>query len=153
MSTVRVRDERGAAERAFVAVSETLTGFDAETLYGTGLVGEYRALTAAEAGEERYARFAGGDQGGPGHQGDPDGDPELTRAVVQLWYTGRWPGLAGGRGPYTVSVRAYAEGLVWRAVGVAAPGVSAPGFGSWTEAPAPLDGWTEPPAPPEGASR
>ena len=48
--------------------------------------------------------------------------------LVQLWYTGVWRGVIP-------SARAYAEGLAWKAVGVAPPGVGAPGFGSWEHRP------------------
>ncbi|MFC3890276.1 hypothetical protein ACFOWZ_02220 [Lentzea rhizosphaerae] len=48
--------------------------------------------------------------------------------IIELWYTGVWRGVVP-------SARAYAEGLAWKAVGVAAPGTSAPGFGSWERRP------------------
>ena len=48
--------------------------------------------------------------------------------LIQLWYTGVWRG-------EVPSARAYAEGLAWKAVGVAAPGTAAPGFGSWERRP------------------
>ena len=48
--------------------------------------------------------------------------------IIQLWYTGVWRGVIPGE-------RAYAEGLAWKAVGVAAPGTRGPGFGSWEQRP------------------
>jgi hypothetical protein len=48
--------------------------------------------------------------------------------LIQLWYTGVWRGVIP-------SSRAYAEGLAWKAVGVAPPGTSGPGFGSWERRP------------------
>lgn len=48
--------------------------------------------------------------------------------LIQLWYTGVWRGKIP-------SARAYAEGLAWKAVGVAPPGTGAPGFGSWEHRP------------------
>jgi hypothetical protein len=48
--------------------------------------------------------------------------------IIELWYTGVWRG-------EIPSGRAYAEGLAWKAVGVAAPGTRAPGFGSWERRP------------------
>lgn len=48
--------------------------------------------------------------------------------LIQLWYTGVWRGVIP-------SPRAYAEGLAWKAVGVAPPGTSGPGFGSWERRP------------------
>lgn len=55
-------------------------------------------------------------------QGAPEAD------IIELWYTGVWRGVVP-------SARAYAEGLAWKAVGVAAPGTHAPGFGSWERRP------------------
>lgn len=127
-------DRDQAGERDFLALSAELTGFTAEELYATGLVTEYRDLVAREAGPDDYARLVGG---------EPHTVPELVRAMTRLWYTGSWPGLRGGAGPYLVSARAYAEALVWRAAGTPAPGTTAPGFGSWSAPP--LDGtprWT-----------
>ncbi|WP_086669419.1 hypothetical protein [Lentzea kentuckyensis] len=48
--------------------------------------------------------------------------------IIELWYTGVWRGVIP-------SSRAYAEGLAWKAVGVAPPGTRAPGFGSWERRP------------------
>ena len=48
--------------------------------------------------------------------------------IIQLWYTGVWRGVIP-------TERSYAEGLAWKAVGVAAPGTAAPGFGSWERRP------------------
>jgi hypothetical protein len=48
--------------------------------------------------------------------------------LIRLWYTGVWRGVIP-------SSRAYAEGLAWKAAGVAAPGTRAPGFGSWQRGP------------------
>lgn len=62
---------------------------------------------------EQYAELA---------RGAPDAE------LIQLWYTGVWRGRI-------VSARAYAEGLAWKAVGVAPPGTAAPGFGSWEHRP------------------
>lgn len=55
-----------------------------------------------------------------------EGAPEAE--IIQLWYTGVWRGAIP-------TERAYAEGLAWKAVGVAAPGTAAPGFGSWERGP------------------
>ncbi|WP_329792701.1 hypothetical protein V1227_12630 [Lentzea sp. DG1S-22] len=48
--------------------------------------------------------------------------------VIQLWYTGVWRGAVPAE-------RAYAEGLAWKALGVAPPGTAGPGFGSWERRP------------------
>ncbi|GGM71393.1 hypothetical protein GCM10011609_03820 [Lentzea pudingi] len=55
-----------------------------------------------------------------------DGAPE--HEIIRLWYTGVWRGAIPGE-------RAYAEGLAWKAAGVAAPGTRGPGFGSWEQRP------------------
>jgi hypothetical protein len=55
-----------------------------------------------------------------------DGAPEAE--IIQLWYTGVWRGVIPAE-------RAYAEGLAWKAAGVAAPGTVGPGFGSWETRP------------------
>ncbi|MEV6711214.1 hypothetical protein AB0M48_04130 [Lentzea sp. NPDC051208] len=55
-----------------------------------------------------------------------EGAPE--NEIIQLWYTGVWRGVIPDE-------RAYAEGLAWKAVGVAPPGTQGPGFGSWEQRP------------------
>ncbi|MFD5830899.1 hypothetical protein [Lentzea sp. NPDC060358] len=62
---------------------------------------------------ERYRALAGG---------------ASEAELIHLWYTGEWRGAV-------VSARAYAEGLAWKAAGVAAPGTRGPGFGSWDRGP------------------
>ena len=76
------------------------------------------------------------------------GDPRLgpvARNVIKLWYVGIWYELpsawveAYGAGPADVdtmvSGAAYAEGLLWVAIGANPPGAKAPGYGSWTGPP------------------
>ncbi|MER6913581.1 hypothetical protein ABT354_18085 [Streptomyces sp. NPDC000594] len=114
----------------FLALSARLTGFDQVALEATGLVREYRAVAREQLGEERFARLLGsGDPLG----GEPDGEPTAAaRALTFLWYTGSWPGPP----PFLVSPRAYAEGLVWKAAGLAAPATGPGGYGSWAGPPA-----------------
>ncbi|MEV6977262.1 hypothetical protein [Kitasatospora sp. NPDC093806] len=50
-------------------------------------------------------------------------------ALLHLWYVGAWPDE-----PPT-SPRAHDQGLLWRTFHGAAPGSTAPGHGSWSEAP------------------
>ncbi|KIF05502.1 hypothetical protein PL81_12855 [Streptomyces sp. RSD-27] len=114
-----------------MALSQRLTGFDAAELEATGLAEAYRAVVAEQLGPARYARLLAG--AGPS-DGGADHDVAAARAVTLLWYTGGWPGPP----PFVVSPRAYAEGLVWKAAGVAAPGTRAPGYGSWAAEPAPV---------------
>ncbi len=50
-------------------------------------------------------------------------------ALVHLWYVGAWPDEP------PASPRAHDRGLMWRTFHGAAPGSTAPGHGSWAEAP------------------
>ncbi|MFB7058611.1 hypothetical protein ACWF95_24285 [Streptomyces vinaceus] len=122
---------------AFIAKSAALTGFSEEELRATGMSQEYRAVVRERAGLDRYRLFLEeeprpdpDDEG----RGPQEARAELADAVIRLWYTGSWPGLDGAA-PFTVSARAYAAGLVWRAFGGEPPGVGPSGFGSWAEAP------------------
>ncbi|MFE9122156.1 hypothetical protein [Streptomyces sp. NPDC007172] len=122
---------------AFVDASARLTGFGAEELRALGMAETYRAVVLAEAGPQRCARLVDV-LSGPGSASPValDGDLlELGRDVTHLWYTGSWPGRRGGSGPFVVSSASYAAGLVWRAVGVPAPGNHPSGYGSWAQAP------------------
>ncbi|MFE0459132.1 hypothetical protein ACFW1A_07690 [Kitasatospora sp. NPDC058965] len=105
----------------FIARSAELTGFSADELLATGVVDEYLAVVVRELGIDRYCRLL---------LDDPD--PAAARAVTRLWYTGSWD---SGGDTYVVSPRAYAAGLVWRAIGVPAPGTAGAGYGSWATAP------------------
>ncbi|MFE2480747.1 hypothetical protein [Streptomyces sp. NPDC059389] len=122
---------------AFIARSAALTGFGEEELRATGMSEEYRAVVREQVGADRYELFLEDErspdraEGSRGSEGDWG---ELADAVILLWYTGSWPGLDGSA-PFTVSARAYAAGLVWRAFGGEPPGAGPSGFGSWAEAP------------------
>ncbi|MFI5669764.1 hypothetical protein [Streptomyces sp. NPDC051704] len=121
----------------FIAKSAALTGFSEEELRATGMSAEYRTVVRGQVGADRYKLFLAAEQfpdhADGGH--DPEeGGRELADAVILLWYTGSWPGLDGTE-PFTVSARAYAAGLVWRAFGGEPPGAGPSGFGSWSEAP------------------
>ncbi|MFF5788714.1 hypothetical protein ACFY8P_27580 [Streptomyces sp. NPDC012693] len=116
--------------RRFTTLSARLTGFAPATLEATGLAEVYRAVAAERLGADRYARLVHGLR-------EPDDTMrgelrETARAVTYLWYTGSWPGTP----PITVSSRAYAEGLVWKAAGLRAPATDPQGYGSWAGAPA-----------------
>ncbi|MEY9943024.1 hypothetical protein [Kitasatospora sp. GAS1066B] len=138
----------------FVRLSVALTGFEAAELAETGMVETYRALVLRQLGDTTLGRLA---EALAEAGGDPRGlaDPallEVARALCHLWYLGVWPGLPGQPGdqaPVRPSAAAYAQGLLWRAMGSHAPGTHAPGFGSWAEPPAPAEPppAAEPPAP------
>ncbi|WP_330334315.1 hypothetical protein OHS33_34275 [Streptomyces sp. NBC_00536] len=128
-------DGRGAGQATgaldgFIELSAGLTGFSGDELCGLGVAGEYLAIVRRQLGPVRYERLlAAPESPEPGLQ-------EAARAVIHLWYTGGWPGIPGESGPFVASARAYAAGLVWRAVGGHAPGSSPAGHGSWADAPA-----------------
>ncbi|MBW8737097.1 MAG: hypothetical protein JF621_08190 [Streptomyces turgidiscabies] len=113
----------------FTALSQELTGFDEATLRGTGLAGTYLAVAAEQLGPDRLRRLLEA-SGGP--LGELDDDLRgAARALTHLWYTGSWPEPS----PFVVSARAYAEGLVWKAAGIAAPATAPGGYGSWAASP------------------
>ncbi|HEY8983109.1 MAG TPA: hypothetical protein VIU15_26460 [Streptomyces sp.] len=109
----------------FIVLSRGLTGFDAEVLRGTGLAERYLAVAVEQLGGERLGRLL--------EVGESFGelDDDLlgaALALTHLWYTGSWPGPTS----FVVSARAYAEGLVWKAAGLAAPATAPGGYGSWS---------------------
>ena len=75
----------------------------------------------------------------------------LAKSIIKLWYAGIWyepegtgadagqrgvprqrrPDQDGREAPFVVSSAAYAEGLLWRAIGAHPSGAKAPGYGSW----------------------
>jgi hypothetical protein len=158
---------RADAERTpleqFVELSVTLTGFDAAELWGTGLVPTYYALMPSIIGDRLFGEFLTRwyytDARGAGDEAllealvteqileDPDYGP-LARNLAALWYTGQWNQLpADWRNVHgawandttaVVSPLAYAEGLVWKAMGTHPKAAKQPGYGSW--ALPPVDG-------------
>ncbi|MEV6046239.1 MULTISPECIES: hypothetical protein [Streptomyces] len=123
---------------AFVDASARLTGFGADELTALGMGETYRAVVLAQAGSERCTRLVDA-LSGPGTPAAVrvDGELlELARAITHLWYTGSWPGRPGGSGSFVVSSASYAAGLVWRTLGMHAPGTRPDVFGSWAASPA-----------------
>ena len=141
----------------FITLSVALTGFDAATLHGTGMVTTYYDTMATIVGERLLGRLLGAwgralAAGG----GDPDArdralqhtvlaDPTLgplARNLMTLWYLGQWNQLpADWRNTHgahardtdhVVSGEAYVQGLVWPAVHTHPQGAKQPGFGSWS---------------------
>jgi hypothetical protein len=141
----------------FVALSAALTGFDAATLHGTGMVATYYDTLAGIVGERilarllgawgRVATMAGGDAASldTGIQvailADPTFGP-LARNLMALWYMGQWNQLpadwrnANGANArdtdHIVSSEAYVQGLIWPAVHSHPQGAKQPGYGSWS---------------------
>ncbi|MHC5904358.1 hypothetical protein ACVNF4_10695 [Streptomyces sp. S6] len=114
----------------FIALSQELTGFAPEALRGTGLVETYLSVAAEHLGRERLGRLLEVSGRPPGELDDDLLD--AARTLTHLWYTGSWPKPS----PFVVSPRAYAEGLAWKAAGIAAPATTPGGYGSWATAPA-----------------
>jgi hypothetical protein len=160
----RAHPERSPLDQ-FVALSETLTGYPAAELWGTGLVPTYYALLPSIIGDRIFGEFMTRwmytDARGAGDEAlledlvtdqifdDPTFGP-LARNLTALWYTGQWNQLpADWRNvhgawandvTYVISPAAYAEGLVWKAMGTHPKAAKQPGFGSW--ALPPVDGGT-----------
>lgn len=141
----------------FLGISAILTGFSRLDLLGTGCAAEYlQEVTGAAGGQAASELWAAARRILEDFAGDSEGleaevrnrilaDPKLgplARAVLKMWLLGRWEQLPGDwRSHYgahandvdhVISVRAYQEGLVWRALGSHAPGAHAPGFASWS---------------------
>ena len=144
----------------FVALSATLTGFDAAELWGTGMVRpHYTALgsivgarvvgallsewarleTLANGDEERLARLLSDELFAHVMLGP------VTRNLTMLWYLGLWTQLPlewrdvhGANAldvTHYVSAQAYREGLVWSAIHAHPQGAKQPGYGSWSLVP------------------
>lgn len=118
---------------SFLELSCRLTGFEAGTLQGTGLVEAYHDLLLQSLGEERFRWLVEGDAAAASRQVGPEapaapqgpGGDALARRLIRLWYSGHWDGAM-------VSPAAYRGGLLWRAIGVSPPGARPPGYGSWS---------------------
>lgn len=150
-------DEPG---RRFLALSSELTAFSAIDLQGTGQAGTYLSLVVRVVGEDllgelldaydRAVCAAGPDRHARGELLSRDifGDEKLgpiARNIIKLWYVGIWYelpaewvesfGALEHDGTFTAAPSAYAEGLLWRAIGAHPPGARAPGYGSWAAPP------------------
>lgn len=148
---------RGPTPREqFVAFSVALTGFTAAELHGTGLVDSYYALFPTIIGDQLFGEFLTRwrytDERGAGDEAllellikeqildDPDFGP-LARNLAALWYTGQWNqlpadwrnrhGAWANDTTFVVSPQAYAEGLVWKAIGAHPQAAKQQGYGSW----------------------
>lgn len=141
---------------AFISFSRDLTGFSSFELHGTGEAGAYfdtviRVVGDSLVGEMLAAHGSLGTEGAQRETGirqtvlaHPTLGP-VARAVLMMWFSGTWFGLPeawveangheeAGR-TFTVRPSSYAEGLIWRNLGVNAAGAKAPGYGSWAEPP------------------
>jgi hypothetical protein len=150
----------GELERRFLAMSAELTAFGILDLRGTGQSGTYLssvvrvvgdgvlgelldayegAVCAAGADREERARLLSRDIFSNEKLGP------IARNIIKIWYVGIWYelpaewvesfGALEHDGTFTASPAAYAEGLLWRAIGANPPGARAPGYGSWAAPP------------------
>jgi hypothetical protein len=142
------------ARTRFVQLSAALTGFDEAELYGTGMVDVYLGTLTAIVGDgmvgrllQRWADAAAAsadagdlDQRLPPLLADDTLGP-LARNLAFVWYTGQWNQLpavwrdTNGANAldqtFIISPEAYAQGLVWQAIGTHPQGAKMPGYGSW----------------------
>lgn len=151
----RTRPPRTPREQ-FLDLSVALTGFTAVELQGTGLVDTYYGLIPSIVGDELFGAFMTRwlytDERGAGDEEllhdlirvqileDPDFGP-LARNLAAVWYTGQWNQLPADwrnrHGAWAndqtciISPAAFAEGLVWKAMGTHPQAAKQPGYGSW----------------------
>jgi hypothetical protein len=142
---------------AFLAFSAEVTAFTTFELRGTGQAEAYWGAVEKVVGRQVMKRlldaYAGlGAIDAPNRKerlrreifGDEQLGP-IARNIIKLWYVGVWYQLPstwsqayGARGKdvtFMVRASAYAEGLLWLAIGANPPGAKAPGYGSWAEPP------------------
>lgn len=144
----------GETLRRFVAMSAALTGYDDAELWGTGMVQTYLTFAVNAVG----ARVVGDLLSAWNDLAIAEGPnpPEhlmremllapaeigpVARNVVVMWYLGQWNQMpADWRDRHganvadqncVVSPDAYAQGLVWKAIGTHPQGAKMPGYGSW----------------------
>jgi hypothetical protein len=152
------------AVRRFVALSAALTGYDEAELWGTGMVETYLDVTWRAVGSRVLGDLLSA-WDGLARSGGGEPPPEravreallapatlgpVARNLVVLWYLGQWNQLpADWRDVHgadaadqtgIVSPEAYAQGLVWDAIGTHPQGAKMPGYGSWALPPKPLGG-------------
>jgi hypothetical protein len=144
----------------FLSFSSAVTGFTEFELQGTGQAEAYRATVAEAVGDgvlagllEAWARVWSEAQGEPSVTrtllrrhilSDPKLGP-VGRHIIKLWYVGIWYelppewidafGALEKNDTFMVSASAYAEGMLWPAIGANPPGTKGPGYGSWTGPP------------------
>ena len=145
----------------FLKLSSVLTDFSEFQLRGTGQAELYYKTTSGIVGEgvlgellDAFGRVQSETQDDPTRFDEKMrvlilSDEKLgpiTRNLIKLWYIGTWYqlpgswcerfGVAGKDRTFIPSSQSYVEGLLWTAIGAHPPGAKAPGYGTWTEAPA-----------------
>lgn len=142
-------DEVPNAVTHFLLLSERLTGFDAMTLQGTGMVECFFDEVTRIIGSRELGSLLGAFLGmGNG----PDADIKraildnarygpVARNIITMWYLGAWNqlprvwrdayGATAFDTDHVVSPAAYRESLVWPAAGTHPMSAKQPGFASW----------------------
>ena len=144
----------------FLSLSETLTGFDAFALRGTGQAQAYLDTLTRMVGSEIATDLTSAHASARDRAGDDAAafssamranilsDPRLgpvARNLIKMWYVGTWYemprawrdtyGTAEGSESFVVSPQAYTEGLLWPAVGANPSGAKPFGYGMWAMPP------------------
>jgi hypothetical protein len=141
----------------FLAFSAEMTAFSVFDLLGTGQAEAYLAAVVERVGsgalEQLFDAYHAAACRPPTDREfilqarifDDDKLGPIARNIIKMWYVGTWYELPhgwnaafGGRAEndtFVVSADAYAEGLLWTAIGANPPGAKAPGYGSWAQPP------------------
>ena len=142
-------------DERFLAFSADVTAFTVFELQGTGQAEAYFATVSKLVGRELGQLLDAYDRVCSEKHTDRDsrlrreifGHEKLgpvARNIIRLWYVGIWYQLprAGPRPlvreedvTFMVSAAAYAEGLLWLAIGANPPGAKAPGYAAWESPP------------------
>ena len=126
--------------KAFVELSEALTGFSQIDLYGTGMVDFYWA-TVMEQAREATANELLAAWERVKESGDTDSALRseilssatlgpVARNLIRLWYLGQWGYMPGNT--FIPSGESYVQGLVWDAIGAHPMAAKQQGFGVWS---------------------
>ena len=145
----------------FLAFSTEVSAFATFELWATGQVEAYLATVTAAVGDEilnellfTYEKICLETEGQPSSKrkarlrreifGSEKLGP-VARNIIKLWYVGTWYelpaawfeafGVRSKDVTFVVSPAAYAEGLMWKAIGAHPAGAKAPGYGSWASPP------------------
>jgi hypothetical protein len=130
----------------FLSFSAEAAGFPTDALLNTKQEMVYYDVARAAVGNQLLAEFLHSFRslGVEETLASPKFGP-IGRNVMKLWYTGGWErlpdawlrqyGSGVNEGPFVAGADAYAEGLLWSAIGSHPPGAKVPGFGTWSSPP------------------
>jgi len=140
----------------FLSLSVILTGYSKADLLGTGLAQQYYDQLLSVVDEDicgelwTAVRKVVSETGNNPEKADREvrkkvlASPTLgplASNIIKMWYLGSWSqlpqawrnqnGAKANDVDQVISAAAYAEGLIWRAIGSHPQGAKQPGFGSW----------------------